>query len=179
MKTFSQSPYRTPLVVADAIKGIIKDKVVCELGCGEGDLMVAMSKYAKKVFGIEIDPERYKHALGRGFEISVTDYRKQDIPLAEVYYFWPDNGFRDNEFLVQKIISNESFKGTILIGGDRGHQLNTEAYNIPKKPEEQREPNVLSNLAKKYNAQIMEIEFNEGEGYRQNGTFLVCIIKND
>ena len=54
MDTVLKSPDRSPLVIAEAIKDIIEDKVVCDLGCAYGDLMIEMQKYAKEVIGVEV-----------------------------------------------------------------------------------------------------------------------------
>ncbi len=54
--------HNTPNEIADLIKDIIKDKVVCDIGCGDGSFMVAMSKYAKEVIGIEYDVKLAKKA---------------------------------------------------------------------------------------------------------------------
>jgi len=75
-------PYRSPLKVAEALKDIIKDKVVCDVGCACGDLMVEFSKYANKVIGIECDKEKSEIAKKRGFQ--VVDI----VPNADVYYVW-------------------------------------------------------------------------------------------
>ena len=163
IKTYRECPFRSPKAVSEAIKDIISNKLVCELGCGEGDNMALMSRYAKDIVGVELDPERFKYAKERGFNIVVCDYRKESLPEAEVYYFWPDNGKKDDEFLVNKILSNPNFKGTIIVAADMGHR---------------NEPAVVKELGEKMNAEFIEVPFHEGEGYRQNGKFLLCIIKN-
>ena len=157
----SKCPYRSPEAVSHAIKDIIQDKIVCELGCAEGDNMVFMSRYAKKVFGVELDSERYKHAQERNLNVVVKNYRDDTIPDADVYYFWPNLPDRDNEFLVDKIMSNKNFKGTIIIGGDCG---------FPP------DPPSLNRCISKFGGEIKEVPFNEGDGARQSGTFLLAII---
>ena len=62
-------PYRSPLKVAEALKDIIKDKVVCDVGCACGDLMVEFSKYAKRVVGIECDKEKSEIAKKEDFKL--------------------------------------------------------------------------------------------------------------
>ena len=156
---FSRCPYRTPQVVSEAVAHLLRGKTVCELGCAEGDNLVFMKRYASSVFGIEIDPKRYRIAEQRGLKISVTDYRTSPIPLADVYYFWPNEAERDTEFLMYKILANNAFKGIILIGGDTGYSP---------------EPPVVKRCAKL--GQLMEIPFNEGPKKRQSGIFLLAIV---
>jgi hypothetical protein len=169
--TYRECPDRSPKAVSEAIKEIIKDKTVCELGCGEGDNMAFMSRYAKKVIGVEFDPERYMFARKRGFEVFVCDYRKQDLPDADVYYFWPDDGKKDDEFLVNKILSKKNFKGIIIVAADFGH-------GSFRDPGLSYEPTVVKAVGEKRNATFLEVPFHEGEGYRQNGKFLLAIINN-
>ena len=124
MKSFSECPHRSPVAISDFVKDIIKDKKVCELGCAEGDNMVFMSRYAKEVVGLEYDDLRLNVAVQRGLNVSKGDYYKDELPSADVYYFWPNDGVRDNEFLVDKIYSNKEFDGTIIVAGDTGFLQN-------------------------------------------------------
>ena len=169
IKTYSECPHRSPKAVSEAIKNIIKNKTVCELGCGAGDNMLFMSPYAKKVIGAEIDTEKVQYALGRGLNVTLLDYRKDSLPDADVYYFWPDNGKKDDEFLVNKILSNKNFKGTIIVAADGGHASFRD-------PGSSYEPTVVREVGKKRGATFIEVPFHEGEGYRQNGKFLLAII---
>jgi len=75
-------PLRSPLKVAETIKDIIRDKIVCDVGCACGDLMFEFSKYCKKVIGIEYDKERVEIARKRGLEVV------DKLPDADVYYIW-------------------------------------------------------------------------------------------
>ena len=54
-------PNRCALDIVDNIMEYIKDKVVCDIGCGAGDLLEYMKlrNLCKEVKGIEIDPNRY------------------------------------------------------------------------------------------------------------------------
>jgi hypothetical protein len=155
-----ETPYRSPKAMSEGIQDILKDKIVCEFGCGEGDNMVFMSRYAKRVFGMELDPTRYKVAQEGGFEIIVGDYFKDTIPDAEVYYVWPNNA-KDSPQLIDRILRlNPKFKGYIVVGGD---------------VQVRRERRIIAKLAAK--GELREISYNEGMGHRQSGTFLVAIIK--
>jgi hypothetical protein len=76
-------PFRSPLVVAEKIKDIINGKVVCDVGCAYGDLMIELSRHCRKVVGVEHEFARAEAARSRGLEVS-----DGDIPEADVYYVW-------------------------------------------------------------------------------------------
>jgi hypothetical protein len=155
-------PYRSPIAISDFLKDILKDKVVCDLGCAEGDNMIFMARYAKKVIGIEKDPPRYKVAQKRGLEVIVADYRVDPIPKADVYYVWPNDGEKDNEFLVNKILDNGNFAGVIVVAGDTGFP-----------------PEIPSVKRCSEKGRLATVEYDEGQGHRENGTFLLAIIGNN
>ena len=45
---FLEYPFRSPFKVVDALKDIVQDKVVCDVGCACGDLMVEFSNAVKE-----------------------------------------------------------------------------------------------------------------------------------
>jgi len=102
---------KTPPEVADLIQDIIKDKVVCDVGCGEGDFMEAMSKYAKKVIGIEEIEDRAKKARTKGFDVICDNSFFNMLPVADVYYVWT----RDSMGVYQKAVW-EGTKGIFIFG---------------------------------------------------------------
>ena len=148
----NKCPHRSPQAVSDVIKDIIQDRIVCELGCAEGDNLFFMSRYAKQVKGFEYMERRYRVAQQRGLDVTVGDYYKDELPEADVYYFWPDDGERDSEYLVQKILSKPGFNGTIIVGGDTGFP--------PEIPS-------LKRCAKL--GRLVEVPYNEGSGHREHG----------
>tara|TARA_Y100000310_G_C20561984_1_gene753509 strand:- start:617 stop:1156 length:540 start_codon:yes stop_codon:yes gene_type:complete len=161
---YSRSPFRTPKAVSESIKDIIKDKVVCELGCAEGDNLVFMSKYAKKVLGLEYS-DRINPAIDRGLDVMRGDYYGlgvESFPKAEVYYFWPNDGVKDNKYLIDKLYSYGDFKGHIIACADGGFD---------------REPPALMECLNKWNGTLRKVEFNAGGGHRESGTFLLAIIE--
>lgn len=158
----SRCPFRSPIAVSDALAELLKDKVVCELGCAEGDNLLFMGRYAKSTIGVELDPKRYEKALARGISVVVGNYREMRLPKADVYYFWPNIGAEDNEFLVYRILANPSFHGTIVVGADTGYP--------PEVPSVER----IAKLGR-----LVEVPFNEGTRHRQSGIFLLAIIHAD
>lgn len=160
MRPLRQTPYRTPEAVSAAMKDLIKGKVVCDLGCAEGDHLAFLSRYARKVIGVENDAARYIHAVNRGFEVVVGNYLSCELPDAEVYYAWPDDGPRDNRVLVTRL--KEKQPCTLVLAADRGFP-----YEVQP----------VEKLAEDYGGRLMEVSFNEGPKPRQSGIFLLCVLE--
>jgi hypothetical protein len=85
--------HSTPNEIADLIKDIIQDKIVCDVGCGDGTFMKALSKYAKSVIGIEYDPKNYEMAQKKGLNVFFYDsffvpLHTYITPPPDVYYLW-------------------------------------------------------------------------------------------
>jgi SAM-dependent methyltransferase len=78
----------TPSGVAELVKDLITDKVVCDVGCGDGRFLVELKRYAKEVIGIEEVQEWAELAAGRGFDILAIPSWHQPLPKADVYYLW-------------------------------------------------------------------------------------------
>ncbi len=79
-------PQITPKETIEKITDIIRDKVVCDIGCSEGDWMLEMSKYSKRVIGIDIDIEAIGVAAKKGLEVYLTDALFGGLPEADIYY---------------------------------------------------------------------------------------------
>ena len=103
-------PGKSPAVIAEVLKYIIKDKVVCDMGCGQGDLMLSFQKYAKKVIGIEKSPMCCRTCRKKGLEVIEGDYCNVDFPEADVYYFF--SYFENIKPAIERIK-----KGIIIITG--------------------------------------------------------------
>ena len=89
-------PQRGPAVVAQAMRPFVEDRVVCDLGCGGGDLLWLMSRYADRAIGIEVDHRRGQHAQARAactdsMQFLSMDYFQKPLPRADVYYAWPND----------------------------------------------------------------------------------------
>lgn len=79
---------QTPPEIAELIKDIIQDKVVCDIGCGGGSFMMAMKPYAKEVIGIEEEIEWAQIAADKGFTVQAENAFSFPLPKADVYYCW-------------------------------------------------------------------------------------------
>lgn len=80
-------PNRMCLDIVDHFKNIVKDKVVCDIGCGAGDILeyLRLRKLCKQVKGIEINENRYNP--DRSY-IQCRDVFQHDVPEADVYIIW-------------------------------------------------------------------------------------------
>ena len=149
-------PWRSPLAVVEAIKDIIKDKVVCELECAAGDLMVEMNKYAKSVTGMELNPDRVIAARARGFEVIEGNVFSDPFPDADVYYIWCDATMIGSIPLIMK-------SGTWIIASDIPVDERTDEY----------EAIVQLGL----NGYWVNVPYNEGECWRQKGIMKLFITE--
>lgn len=102
---------QTPEEVAELIKDVIQDKVVCDIGCGGGSFMVALQRYAKRVHGIEEERDWAKVASNKGFMVMVENAFSFPLPEADVYYCWSKDAM--GIYLKAKF---EGTKGTFIFG---------------------------------------------------------------
>lgn len=112
---------QTPHEVADLIKDVIKDKVVCDIGCGGGSFMTALAQYAKEVIGIEEDFEVAKIANDKGFGVYNTNTFFYPLPKADVYYSWSKDSM--GVYLKAK---HEGTKGIFIFG----HSVRPSTYKF-------------------------------------------------
>lgn len=134
----NQWPHRSPYILAELAKDILKDKVFCDVGCAEGDQLAMFSKYAARVVGVELNRERGKHAVERGFDVHWGRYEETGLPKAHVYFSWIGVE-EDAKFL--KFISDNNIKCTVL--------------NFCRKG------NHLSEILKPYGGKILEFTYKE------------------
>lgn|SRR3990167_4213869 len=78
----------TPNVVANFIRPMIQDKIVCDIGCMVGVFMDSLKKYAKEVIGVEVEEREYNIAKKRGHNVIFGDGARIELPKADVYYVW-------------------------------------------------------------------------------------------
>jgi|TARA_R110002051_G_scaffold323679_1_gene418075 hypothetical protein len=112
-------PARGPAAVAYGLRPYIEGKVVCDLGCGGGDLVWLMGKWAERAIGVENGVRYGTAATPRGADnvsIEKLDYFQQPIPQADVYYFWPNDPVTIDA-LIERML--EVCAPTTLIAGSR------------------------------------------------------------
>ena len=102
---------KTPDDIAFLIKDLLKDKVVCDVGCGDGDFMQSLSAHAKEVKGVEELKERGEKAEAKGFQVTNVNSLTQELPTADVYYLFSLDAIR--VFLKAR---KEGKKGTFIFG---------------------------------------------------------------
>lgn len=102
---------QTPPEIAELIQDVIKDKVVCDLGCGGGSFMVALKPFAKEVIGVEEVLEWAEIAGGKGFTVQAENAFSFPLPAADVYYCWSKDAM--GIYLKAKF---EGTKGVFIFG---------------------------------------------------------------
>ena len=95
-------PERTPLDVIKPISHHLKDKSVCDIGCGAGDLLYEIRRtgLSNNIVGIEL---QYKFiqmiekmgSTDRDYIIR-NDFTRIPIPKADVYLIWIDESDFNN-----------------------------------------------------------------------------------
>ena len=138
LKLTANWPHRSPFVIGQVIRPIIEDKIVCDVGCAEGDQLKIFAQFAKHVIGVEINSIRAKPAINAGFNVIQGDYKDIDLPQADVYFSWI--GIQQDQNFVDYLFQN---------------QIKCTTLNFSR-----RAPHTLE-LAKKYNGKILEFEFHE------------------
>lgn len=82
-------PTVCPRAVIHVISPIIRDRVVCDLGCGPGYMMELLLEFgAKRVNGIENKEGLLEEALAAGYDVVLGDIIDDELPQAEVYWNW-------------------------------------------------------------------------------------------
>jgi hypothetical protein len=124
-KITTKCPDRSPLCIAEALKGIISYKRVCDIGCREGDIMVVFSKYADSVIGVDSNSHNIKACREKGLEVLHQTF-KDEIPKADIYYIWVSK--HENIELLNRIS-----EGIVILGGDPsvGEKYNVGGIVIP------------------------------------------------
>lgn len=144
--TVLDCPYRSPMKIVEVIYPYVKDKVFCELGCACGDILLAVSSSARRVIGIENHPPYIEICKQRGgFEFYPSSFRNINLPEAEIYFTWWSNSKGVSEIVKDR---------PIIYSADSSvsHEVNQ-----------------LESLSDS----IIEVPYNEGDGFRQSGIFLL------
>lgn len=102
----------TPPEIAELIADVIKDKVVVDVGCGEGTFMEALrANGAKECIGIEEEAQWAQTAASKGFDVWCSSSWFQPLPQADVYFLWT----KDAMGVYLKAV-HEGTKGTFVFG---------------------------------------------------------------
>ncbi len=93
------------------ISPYVKNKIVYDLGAGEGVLILNLAKEAKRVVAVEIDKDRAEICRSKGLETIEADYMSLDLSPAEVLFVF--QGYMGTNHLANKLESEE-WKGTVI-----------------------------------------------------------------
>jgi hypothetical protein len=117
-------PYRIPLDISKVIKKYTENKIVCDLGCGSGDLLefLKINNFCKDVIGVEITKNRY--VKNRKYIINDNMFNIP-MPDADVYILWLGGKFPYNK-IFERIKSN---KIIIYMDSSEDNHKNFEKYN--------------------------------------------------
>lgn len=113
-------PHRSPYIIGEVVKDIIRDKVVCDIGCAEGDQMSLFSLYAKEVVGVELNESRARVAIEHGFNVKLGNYKEIGIPDADVYFCWIDP---EEDALFLEFMHRRNKKATCLLFCRKGNHV--------------------------------------------------------
>ena len=131
-------PERNPLDLVPVISSYVKDKIVCDIGCGAGDLLYEMKRLGLTDDIIGIEKDKWVHESIKEFKINDreflinADFTSMDIPEADVYLIWVG-------FVQYAGIINRLPKSCLVIdfsqGGDRHSSVMTNKLNQLEKIE--------------------------------------------
>ena len=166
-------PGRGPAAAVYGLRPYIEGNVVCDLGCGGGDLVWLMGRWAKEAIGVEYDRGRFSTALGlsegrsgiNNVSVENIDYFVAPIPKADVYYYWP-NDPTYAERLIE--VLKEQHAPTTLVMGSRiswiDHERAGKVFDYGNG--NVRTPNFLS-LLDKHGGEILSFSFREKSSIRR------------
>jgi len=102
----------TPKEVVEAIKPEIEGVTVCDVGCGTGEWMERLLKYASAVKGIE-KSLKYEIAVNEGLDVVQGNATVDAIPIAATYYAWLGTSVLA-DFIEN--VETRGIKGTFIVG---------------------------------------------------------------
>ncbi len=102
---------RTPNSAVEYIKELIKDKVVFDVGAGDGSFAKEMQKYAKKVVAVEEDRSLWIYLIDGGLESINDDF--MNVPLTDAEVIFVFMSFTGNYALTQKL-KEEDWHGMVI-----------------------------------------------------------------
>lgn len=101
----------TPNIVAKHIAPLIKNKIVYDVGCGDGKFASAMQEFASNVYGIESQKELQDASTIAGVEIIGSDFTEVNYKETEVIFaFLSPAGM----WALNQVLEVQGWKGTLL-----------------------------------------------------------------
>lgn len=93
------------------IADLIKDKVVYDLGAGNGSFGLAMQPHAKRVVAVEIDPVLASDCRWRGLETIEQNFMKVPLQEAEVIFIFLN---LIGTYALTKKLQEDGWHGTLI-----------------------------------------------------------------
>ena len=165
--TVDVSPVRSPLLVADHLVELVRDKIIFEVGTRNGDILSCVSHFAKMAFSAEIQPEYCEKLRQRNLTVLCGDFTTLNFSslssIPDVFFWWPMNADDQNEAWLSHVrqqlfnMTQNAHEHVVVIGFD--HQW----------PPDMRNKELM--LKKYADAKERVIHFAEGEGPRMSGKF--------
>ncbi len=93
------------------IEPYIKDKIVYDLGAGEGVLALEISKVAKKVVAVESNRGRAEVCRSKGLEVIEDNFLSVDLDPAQVLFVY--QSYLGTHHLANKL-EKEEWRGTVI-----------------------------------------------------------------
>jgi hypothetical protein len=148
-------PIRAPAAVVYGMRPYIENKILCDLGCGGGDLLWLAGRWAKQTIGIEMHEELVNIAkVPRENSNTTPDIRRGNffdwpVPHADVYYCWVGKASEDEGFMryVERIARNHS-PATLIMGCSWSYILQELGFKKESAEDDSRIPSNLSMMNK-------------------------------
>jgi len=171
-KTFDSVPSRSPLKVIEVMIPYIQNKIVCEIGCKQGDILYGISKYAKECIGYEIERDFIENAKTHNYEcpteIILGDFFKGDNLNQLKKSFNPEvfYSFSHGKWYIPwfENVHKHFPSSTIITAADPGNTRIQAGAD---------ERGWINKLNDKYSGELLEVEYSE-KGQRAN-TFILHI----
>lgn len=78
----------SPIESVEILRPMIEGKTFCDLGTGDGEFLLAISKYSKAI-GIEHIMVNRNECARKGLNVIFGDHRLIEWPEADFYYSYP------------------------------------------------------------------------------------------
>jgi len=183
-------PHRSPEEPLNNMKEFFENKIVMDLGCGGGDLILYIKNKlrCKDIFGIEETDRCLSNAYKYRLKIIKSDILKQKFENygAETYYIWMETPELEIS-IIKRLIKHNKKCDIIIAYNTKANCNNKGNFNwnncrickylecIPKKLE------FITTFLKTNNIEYKTkmYNYNNGKGCRESGEFTYLIISID
>lgn len=73
---------------AELVKGFIKNKSICDFGCGFGGSISYMSGYATSICGVELEDEAFNYLVNKGIRVerNIDSYKGEQFDVITLFH---------------------------------------------------------------------------------------------